>query len=208
MKAPRGAAQSALKCRWGSVEVPAQAECGGELSCCVPAPEVRPRNSRRWGDATLAHVPQAPSCEAQHNPVTTIPAQQSQDLGADLEASNGVPMTVFHEKDVLLQDVVSMETVQLLRCERGCVLPWVVRTTLPAPSPASASHSAKPRNHCTIPVHTVAPRELLAQRHRLASSSLCSPLRSPATRPLSSGQAPTEPLLRIPNSLPRPHTRT
>ncbi|GFR40340.1 hypothetical protein Agub_g882, partial [Astrephomene gubernaculifera] len=32
-------ATSGLRCRWGNVEVPARAEDGGQVTCCVPAPE-------------------------------------------------------------------------------------------------------------------------------------------------------------------------
>ncbi|GLC44908.1 hypothetical protein PLESTB_001687900 [Pleodorina starrii] len=69
-----------LKCRWGDVEVPARAEAGGEVSCCVPALE---------------------------------------NVNLDLEASRGVPVKVLHNEEVLMEETVSLETVQLLRARKA-----------------------------------------------------------------------------------------
>ncbi|PNH11053.1 hypothetical protein TSOC_002123 [Tetrabaena socialis] len=74
----RAPSSSGLTCRWGDVEVPARAEKGGEVSCCVPPAEL---------------------------------------LKADPEAT-GVPIKVMHHNSVIMEDTLSMETVQLLRSRK------------------------------------------------------------------------------------------
>ncbi|EFJ45585.1 hypothetical protein VOLCADRAFT_105876 [Volvox carteri f. nagariensis] len=76
-KAP---SSTGLKCRFGDVEVPARAEAGGEVSCCVPPLE---------------------------------------NVSEDIESSRGVPVQVLHNDEVIMEEVISLESMHLLRARKA-----------------------------------------------------------------------------------------